>query len=251
MRVCPGFGWRDSRGFWAWQAFREGGEGVAGTPVSVSEIVRCHFCPVRFSLDRKIEVPESPRYVIAKQVSSHLGRDLDEGQIWEEVEAILPEIDPALRQYLAATVERCRARSWRIPTETEVPVRSDRFGIRGLVDKIFPEEPSFAITRPTEAPALGVSGGDRLRVAAYALCVRESLGLPSARSEVEYIPSGEARVCTPQPRDRRAVIRAAEAVRRIRAGEIPRRPVSAPCSGCPHRERCDSGGKRLTDLFRV
>ena len=219
--------------------------------VSVSEIVRCHFCPVRFSLERKLEVPESPRYTIAKQVSSHLGGDLDEEEIWEEVAAILPEIDPALRPYLAAAVERCRAGSWRIPDETEVPVRSDRFGIRGLVDKVFPEEPSFAITRPTESPALGVSGADRLRVAAYALCVRETLGLPSAQGAVEYIPSGELRVCTPQPRDRRAVIRAADAVRRIRGGQIPRRPVSAPCTGCPYRERCHAGGKRLTDLFRV
>jgi CRISPR-associated exonuclease Cas4 len=219
--------------------------------VSVSEIVRCHFCPVRFSLERRLEVRESPRYTIAKQVSAHLGGDLDEGEIWDEVSAILPEIDPGLRPFLAATLERCRAGSWRIPVETEVLVRSDRFGIRGLVDKIFPEEPSFAITRPTESPALGVSGADRLRVAAYALCVRETLGLPSVQGEVEYIPSGEARACTPQPRDRREVLRAAEAVRRIRGGQIPKRPVSAPCTGCPHRERCHTGGKRLTDLFRV
>jgi CRISPR-associated exonuclease Cas4 len=224
---------------------------VPGSLVSVSEIVRCHFCPVRFSLDRKLEVRESPKYTIAKQVSSHLGGDLDEEEIWEEVSAILPGIDPSLRPYLAATIGRCREGTWRIPSETEVPVRSDRFGIRGLVDKIFPEEPAFAITRPTESPALGVSGADRLRVAAYALCVRETLGIPSAQGAVEYIPSGEVRVCTPQPRDRRAVIRAAGSVRRIRAGEIPKRPVSAPCTGCPYHERCHGGGKRLTDLFRV
>jgi len=219
--------------------------------VSVSEIVRCHFCPVRFSLDRRHDVPESPRYTIAKQVSSHLGGELDEGEIWEEVAAILPEIDPGLRPFLAATVERCRAGSWRIPSETEVPVRSDRFGIRGLLDKIFPEDPPFAITRPTESPALGVSAADRIRVAAYALCVRETLGIPSSQGAVEYIPSGEVRVCTPQPRDRRSVIRAAEAVRRIRAGQIPKKPVSAPCAMCPHREQCHEGGRRLTDLFRV
>jgi CRISPR-associated exonuclease Cas4 len=224
---------------------------VRGSLVSVSEIVRCHFCPVRFSLDRKLEVRESPKYTIAKQVSSHLGGDLDEEEIWEEVSAILPGIDPSLRPYLAATIGRCREGTWTIPSETEVPVRSDRFGIRGLVDKIFPEEPAFAITRPTESPALGVSGADRLRVAAYALCVRETLGIPSAQGAVEYIPSGEVRVCTPQPRDRRAVIRAAGSVRRIRAGEIPKRPVSAPCTGCPYHERCHGGGKRLTDLFRV
>ncbi|MDD1668067.1 MAG: Dna2/Cas4 domain-containing protein, partial [Methanomicrobiales archaeon] len=147
--------------------------------------------------------------------------------------------------------ERCRAGSWRIPAETEVPVRSDRFGIRGLVDKIYDEEPSFAITRPTEAPAFGVPGSDRIRVAAYALCLRETLGIPSAQGRVEYIPSGEARVCTPQPRDRRAVIRAADAVRRIREGQIPRKPPSAPCRGCPHDNRCNTGGKRLSDLFRV
>lgn len=223
---------------------------MPGTMVSVSEIVRCHFCPVRFSLERKLEIQESPRYTIAKQVSSHLGGDLDAGAIWEEVEAILPEIDPSFRTYLNASVERCRNGAWRIPSETDVPVRSDRFGIRGLVDKIFDEEPSFAITRPIESPALGVSTADRIRVAAYALCIRESLGITSAQGAVEYIPSGEVRICTPQPRDRRAVIRAAEAVRHIREGRIPKRPLSAPCTGCPFREKCNSGGRRLSDLFR-
>ena len=223
---------------------------MPGTLVSVSEIVRCHFCPVRFSLERTLEVRESPRYTIAKQVSLHLGGDLDADEIWGEVEAILPGIDPGCRTYLTTSVERCRVGAWRIPAETEVPVRSDRFGIRGLVDKIFDEEPSFAITRPTESPAAGVSAADRIRVAAYALCARESLGIPSSRGAVEYIPSGEVRVCTPQPRDRRAVIRAAAAVRGIREGHIPKRPLSAPCSGCPHRERCHAGGKRLSDLLR-
>jgi CRISPR-associated exonuclease Cas4 len=220
------------------------------TLVSVSEIVRCHFCPVRFSLERKLEIQESPRYTIAKQVSFHLGRGLDAGAIWEEVEAILPEIDPAFRTYLDASIERCRSGAWRIPAEIEVPVRSDRFGIRGLVDKIFDEEPMFAITRPTESPALGVSTADRIRVAAYALCLRESLGITSGQGAVEYIPSGEVRVCTPQPRDRRAVIRAAEAVRHIREGIIPKRPVHAPCTGCPYRERCHAGGRALSDLIR-
>ena len=223
---------------------------MAGTLVSVSEIVRCHFCPVRFSLERKLEVRESPRYTIAKQVSSHLGGDLDAGTIWEEVEAILPEIDSSFRAYLNTTVERCRSGGWRIPSETDVPVRSDRFGIRGLVDKIFDEEPSFAITRPIESPALGVSTADRIRVAAYALCIRESLGISPGQGEVEYIPSGEARICTPQPRDRRAVIRAAEAVRHIREGRLPKRPVHAPCSGCPFTEKCHAGGRPLSDLLR-
>ncbi|HXW98130.1 MAG TPA: PD-(D/E)XK nuclease family protein [Methanomicrobiales archaeon] len=219
------------------------------TLVSVSEIVRCHFCPVRFSIERKQEIHESPRYTIAKQVSVHLAGDLDPDAIWEEVEAILPEIDPSFRPYLDTAVERCRAGAWRIPSETEVPVRSDRFGIRGLVDKIYDDEPTFAITRPTEAPALGVPTADRLRVAAYALCIRESLGTSPVQGAVEYIPSGEARVCTPQPRDRRAVIRAAEEVRHIREGHIPKRPAQAPCNGCPYQERCHSGGRRLSDLF--
>jgi CRISPR-associated exonuclease Cas4 len=226
------------------------GEGeMPGTLVSVSEIVRCHFCPVRFSLERKLDVRESPKYTIAKQVSSHLGGDLNEEEIWEEVLAILPEIEPVFQAYLHTSVERCRSGAWRIPTETEVPVRSDRFGIRGLVDKIFDEEPTFAITRPTESPAVGLPAADRIRVAAYSLCVRESLGLSSSRGAVEYIPSGEVRICTPQPRDRRAVIRAAESVRRIREGHIPKRPLSAPCGGCPHRERCHPGGRRLSELL--
>ncbi len=89
-------------------AVRRGAVRVPGRLVSVSEIIRCHFCPVRFSLERKLEIQESPRYTIAKQVSSHLGGDLDESAIWEEVEAILPEIDQSFRAYLNESVERCR-----------------------------------------------------------------------------------------------------------------------------------------------
>ncbi len=82
---------------------------------------------------------------------------------------------------------------------------------------------------------MGVSTADRIRVAAYALCIRESLGMSSAQGAVEYIPSGEVRICTPQPRDRRAVLRAAEAVRHIREGRIPKKPLSRALHGVPVR----------------
>jgi hypothetical protein len=66
---------------------------------------------------------------------------------------------------------------------------------------------------------------------------------------VEYVASGICRFVEPQPRDRRAMIRAIRAAKRVVAGEIPKRPLRAPCEGCPHLERCTAGPRRLSDLF--
>ncbi|MDD1658425.1 MAG: Dna2/Cas4 domain-containing protein [Methanomicrobiales archaeon] len=218
--------------------------------VRVSQILSAHFCPVRFYLERDSPRAESPRYTVCKQLSSHLGRPLDANMIWDEIRTVSPGIEPAMRLFLDTCVERCRDAGWPRPSEVDVSVFSDRLGIRGRVDKIFEDAPPFAITRSSEAPPAGVHGADRIRVAAYAACVAETLGIETGSGLVEYIPSGALRTCTIQPGDRRGMLRSLAAARRVMAGQIPRKPRRAPCTGCVQRERCTPTGTSLSGLLR-
>lgn len=218
-------------------------------PVSVSSVVIGHACPLRLYLEKNLQIAESPRYTVSKQVSYHLGHALDAGAIWSEVQAVMPLIEPAMRVFLDGTVERCREKAWPLPTDTDIAVHSEILGIRGTVDKVFAEAPYFAITRSSEAPAAGVYAADRIRVACYCAAVRETLGLPAESGYVEYVPSGVLRICTPQPRDRRAMVQGIGAARKVMAGEIPKRPIHAPCDRCPHEARCTTGARRLSDLL--
>jgi CRISPR-associated exonuclease Cas4 len=218
----------------------------------VSDIVKTHFCPVRFSLEKDEEIREPGRYVICKQLSYHLPGVVDPDQVWEEVLLVMPTIDPSMRGFLQDCIEACAGTVWRKPVQTDVPVKSGRYGIAGRVDKLFEDPVSFAIVRAGRAPPLGVYPADRLRIAAYALCLGETLGRDIGGGSLEYIPGGETRLCNPQPRDRRALMTALKTARRIIEGEIPAKPVDATrCLHCPHGERCagDSRARRLSDLL--
>jgi CRISPR-associated exonuclease Cas4 len=217
--------------------------------VSVSSVVIGHACPLRLYLEKNLQIGESPRYTVSKQVSYHLGHALDPDAIWSEVQSVMPLIDPAMRVFLDGAVERCRDRVWPLPTDTDVAVGSETLGVRGVVDKVFSETPFFAITRSSEAPAAGVYAADRIRVACYCASVRETLDLPAESGYVEYVPSGVLRICTPQPRDRRAMVQGIHAARKVMAGEIPKKPIQAPCTRCPHEARCTTGARRLSDLL--
>jgi CRISPR-associated exonuclease Cas4 len=218
--------------------------------VSVSQILSAHFCPVRFYLERDRPHAESPRYTVCKQLSTHLGVPLDADRIWDEIRTVSPGIEPAMRLFLDTCVERCRDERWPRPSEMDIAVFSDNLGIQGRVDKILEDDPLFAITRSSEAPPAGVHGADRIRVAAYAACVAETLGIEAGTGLVEYIPSGVLRTCTVQPGDRRGMLRALAAARRVVAGQIPGKPRRAPCNGCLQRERCTPAGSSLSGLLR-
>lgn len=217
--------------------------------VSVSGAVACHVCPVRYFMEQEIARGESPRSIVAKQIAAHFGGKLDSGAIWGEVQAVLPEAAEEHRTLLEEWLARCRATDWRSATETEVAIASARLGIHGVVDRIFADEPYFAIVRSSEAPAAGIYGTDRIRVACYAACMEDLLGVPVRAGMVEYVPSGAARLCVPQPRDRRAALRAIRMATEINAGAMPRKPVRAPCETCPLQEHCSFGGRRLSDLW--
>jgi len=217
--------------------------------VSVSGAVACHVCPVRYFLEQEMARGESIRYTLAKQIAAHFGGDLDADTIWGEVQAVLPEAAEEHRTLLEEWLARCRGADWRSAAETEVAVTSSRLGIHGVVDRLFSEEPYFAVVRSSEAPAAGIYGTDRIRVACYAACVEELLGVLVRAGVVEYVPSGTARLCVPQPRDRRAALRAIRMATEINAGAMPHKPFRAPCETCPLQEHCSFGGRRLSDLL--
>ncbi|MDD1678885.1 MAG: Dna2/Cas4 domain-containing protein [Methanomicrobiales archaeon] len=217
--------------------------------VSVSQVVAGYFCPVRLYLERSATRGESPRYTISKQVSYQLGKQLQAELLWEEVTAIQPDISADMREFLDECVDACKKKEWRRPVQTDVQVGSERFGIRGIVDKIFADEPCFAITRSSSAPPAGVYTGDRIRIACYALCIKESLGLSAVTGLIEYIPSGTTRLCHPEPRDRRAMLQGIHSAQRVLAGEVPRKPVRAPCTSCPYEEKCLPGVQRFSDFM--
>ena len=219
-------------------------------PIAVSDLVRCHTCPVQFYRDRHHSRTEPDRYAVCKQLSYHLGETLDADMIWQEVTTVRPDIDPELRGFLSSCVAACRAGAWQPAIEADVPVRSEKLGIFGMVDRLGSGD-RLSVVRSGTAPVTGVYTSDRLRVAAYALCLEEMLGHAVSGGYVEYIPSGMARFCIPQPRDRRMLLRALGTAHRIMEGEVPQKPLNAPCLRCEYHAWCTEGsrGKKLSDLM--
>jgi len=218
------------------------------TPIAISALVHCHTCPVRYYYDRGKVRGESDRYAICKQLSYHLGKPLDPAVIWDEVLAVRPSVDPEKKEFLDRCVAACQKRKWQPAAEHDLTVISKRQGIVGMIDRVFPE--SFAIVRATGALPFGIAGADRLRIVACALCIEETTGNPCPGGSVEYIPDGVSRFHEVQPRDRRALMTVLRTIRAIHEGDVPARPLNAPCGRCSYRERCEStGGRRLSELL--
>ncbi len=216
--------------------------------IPVSGVIACHICPRRYYFERSEEREESPRYTVCKQVSAHLGELLEREEIWQEVLCVLPDAEEDTRELFDECINACRETAWQRPVQTDLAVESDTLGIRGRVDKVF-EDGTFAITRSSTAPRAGAYGTDRLRIACYVACLKETLGQAVTGGYVEYIANGVCRFVEPEPRDRREMIRAIRAAKRVVAGELPPRPLRAPCDGCPHVERCTAGPRKISDLF--
>jgi CRISPR/Cas system-associated exonuclease Cas4 (RecB family) len=219
--------------------------------VSISSVAAVSRCPVRFYLEKKEKKPESWRYTLTKQLSYHLSDDLDEETIWEEACLIHDEPDPGLKPFLSEMVRLCRNnRKWRPARETDVSVQSGSFGIHGIVDRMFEEEPYFAIVRSGPAPSRGVFATDRVRVTGYTICLKEMFGNHIHGGSIEYLPSGVSRDVIVEPRDKRKFLHALHETRRIMNGGLPRKPLRPLCTHCPYHDRCEpSTGKRLSELF--
>lgn len=219
--------------------------------LNISSVVAVSRCPVRYVLGKREKRPESWRYTLTKQLSFHLGEELDADAIWEEACQVHDAPDPSLKPFLSEMVSLCtRRRDWRTATGTDVPVRSRTYAIHGTVDRIFEDEPYFSLVRSSSAPAHGVYAADRLRVTGYTLCLREMLGDHVHGGNIEYLPSGVSRFVVVEPRDRRRFLQALYETRRIEGGGLPRRPFRPPCAYCPYEGDCElSGGTRLSELL--
>lgn len=220
-----------------------------GDLIAVSDLVHCHTCPVRYYYDKGKERSESDRYAICKQISYHLGNSLDAAAIWDEVLAVRPSVDPARREFLEHCTAACRKKDFAPAAQHDLRVISVKHGIVGMVDRVFPGS-GFSIIRATGALPFGIPGADRLRIAALALCMEETVKKPCLGGSVEYIPDGVSRFHEVQARDRRTLLSVLRTLRAIHAGDIPSRPLNAPCGRCSYQERCEnSGGHRLSELL--
>ena len=218
-------------------------------PITVSGLVAAHRCPLRYWYELARPPAESVRYAVAKQVAAHLGDELDPGPIWDEVTCVLPGVGPEARALVEAWTAACRGTRWPSFELRDRAVRSSRLGLSGQVDGVAPDLSSCAVVRAAPAPEYGVSSADRVRAAAYALCLEEERGRPLDAVHLLYIPSGTLRRYEPQPRDRRAVLRALEAARRVQQGRLPPRAPDAPCDRCPHEGRCAGGARTGRSLL--
>ena len=217
--------------------------------IAVSDLVHCHTCPVRYYYEKGKERAESERYAVCKQLSYHLGNTLDPAAIWDEVLLVRPSIGPAQREFLEHCVNACRKREWRAAASYDLRVISEKQGIVGMADRAFSGN-GFSIIRATGALPYGISSADRLRIAAISLCIEEITGGSCPGGSVEYIPDGISRSHEVQPRDRRMLMTVLRTIRRIHDGDVPERPLNAPCGKCSYRERCETcGGRRLSELL--
>lgn len=218
--------------------------------IPISSLIQAYRCPRRFYFSRHDPVESSGKYTICKQVSLCNDPDPDEDSLWDEICLIDPGIKPEMREYLS----RCLMQTAHMPlpswTDSDVPVSSDKYGIHGLIDKYDEKAGVISVIRNSGAPTVGCWPGDRVRIAAYLLCLRESLGKDLTGGYVEYIPDGIVRFCEPQSRDRRGLLQALKNARMVLQGDLPPKPVRAPCRNCTYQNRCNSEGvKTLSEIF--
>jgi CRISPR/Cas system-associated exonuclease Cas4 (RecB family) len=219
--------------------------------LSISSVVATSRCPVRFSIEKNKAASESFRYTLTKQVSYHLGEEINEEVVWEEACLVHDHPDHSLKPFLSEMVRFCgKKKDWRIPRESDLRVSAERYRIHGVVDRLFEDEPYFAIVRSSGAPAHGVYAADRLRITGYTICLQEMLGGHIRGGSIEYIPSGDSRFVTVEPRDKRKFLAALHEARRIMNGGFPRRPLRPPCTHCPYSSDCEpGGGTRLSEIL--
>lgn len=222
---------------------------------SISQIVSCHICPVRYYLELSEKNREEPEnYTIAKQISYHLGDDTQYGtkqedEIWAEIKTVNPDIDDALYETYRTWSQACRGNTWRKASENDVKVSSKTYNLHGVIDRWFDSSPHIALIRMTTAPDTGVYNADRVRAALFSICARESLHTDADEIIIEYIPSGVHRICRVSPRDRREALAALKKAEKIAAGTVPMPRKTDRCNTCYLKERCIDAPKKLSDII--
>ena len=217
------------------------------TFVSVSAVIACHVCPLRYYLTKGIESAEPVRYTMTKQLSYALGTAIDATELWKEIALINPAVTEDDETSFLAWTELCREQEWNRAEEYDVKVRSERLGVRGTIDRFCTEKPYISIVRSSEAPEAGIYQTDRIRAACLIAAANETLNTKTEEALIEYVPSGVTRTCVPQPRDRRLMMRAITAAQRVDAGILPKKPRDAPCETCELKDYCTTQPTPLSE----
>jgi len=218
--------------------------------VTIAGIVSCHFCPVRYYLEKnRKHGSEKPEYTISKQISYRLGRELCEDEIWDEIRLVNPEVNDDNYSLFTEWLDKCRESRWPTPCESDVSVRSNRLGIIGKIDCLYETEPRIGIVRTSPAPETGIYKSDRIRSAMLAICAAETFWHEVEEIALLYVPGGEMKICRPSPADRRAGLRALSVAKKIDMGHIPEKKNSDRCEYCYLKDDCVPGPKKLSDLL--
>lgn len=218
--------------------------------LSISSVVSCHICPIRFMLERDSKNrTETENYTIAKQISYHLGEEIENEAVWDEIKTINPEISEDSHETCSMWINRCKTASWPRASQNDLKVSSEKLGIHGVADRYFNSEPYIALTRLSPAPETGIYKSDRIRSACFSICAKETLGIEAKEIILEYIPSAAARVCSISPRDRREALSAIKTARKILSGYVPVKNKNMPCKNCYLKDKCSRGPVKLSDLL--
>lgn len=223
---------------------------MSDNPIAISDIVTCSICPMRVYLAKsEEEYPEPLSYTAAKQISYHLGAELNEQEILEELELVCPEKLEEAKPIVHTLITECSKHKWRAAVENDCLVRSDKFNIFGRVDRRFAE--GFAIVKPGCAPERGVYFANRVQATCYAVCLNELFG-KSMHPSVEYLGSGETRNLTITAADKRTFLELLKTMQKIQNGEIPLTKRGSACENCRFRDTCQETEtpKSLLDKMR-
>lgn len=205
--------------------------------ISVSDLLRVSVCPMQLYLAKSspAEFVEPLSYSVAKQLSYHLGGEIDRDVVLDELKLTVPEFGDEGIQILDKMFDACQSGVWETAEDVDVAVHSEKYGMHGRIDRLFAD--SFSIVKGGSAPPHGVYTTDRLQAVCYALCLQEMQG-KEYTAKVEYLGSGTVRTVTLSPSDRRVFLTVLKSARKIQQGEVPRAVRGSKCVHCRFAEVC-------------
>ncbi|HJJ42423.1 MAG TPA: Dna2/Cas4 domain-containing protein [Methanocorpusculum sp.] len=217
--------------------------------ISVSDIVTCSICPMQSYLSKSMGAYAEPiSYSIAKQISYHLGAELDEKIIWNELKDVIPECGDEARKIMNDMITSCSRSVWRRAVNHDVSVRSEKYNIYGRVDRLFDD--TFSIIKAGSAPSCGVYAPNRLQAVCYQICLEEMFG-SEFYGTVEYLGSGTIRNVLVNPSDKRMFIESLKAAEKIQRGEIPNTRRGSACAKCRFNNVCRASEKPMSLFERL
>lgn len=218
--------------------------------VSVSDILRASVCPMQLYLAKSSPAYflEPLRYSVAKQLSYHLGEELNREEIREELKLTIKDCGEEAFAVLDEMIEACSKVMWRQALTYDMQVDSGKYNIHGRVDRVFDD--SFSIVKGGKAPTHGVYASDRLQAVCYSICLEEMYG-KEFYGRVEYLGSGTVRSVVLSPSDKRLFLTALKEVEKVRRGEITRPIRGEKCKLCRFAENCSPLERPQTLLERL